>query len=101
MGNQGGEGGHIMHHVSGHSGLPEDVELKQMEQKAQACREKREAQLSTIYGVLDAMPRRERRAMIAPVAGWKVEKRPVPPGTYMQCDELIKVRSCPEYEKDE
>lgn len=40
-------------------------------------------------------------AMLAPVAGWKVEKRPVPPGTHMQCDELIKVRSCPEYEKDE
>lgn len=51
--------------VSAHSGLPEDTELRMMEERAMVSKAKREAQLSTIYGVLDKMPDVERRTLLA------------------------------------
>ena len=56
-----------MSRVSGHSGLPEDVELRMLQEKAEAVRKMRERQLRSIYLVLDTMPAREKRAMIAEV----------------------------------
>ena len=56
-----------MSRVSSHSGLPEDVELRMLQEKAEAARKMRERQLRIIYSVLDAMPNEERRAMITEV----------------------------------
>lgn len=56
-----------MTRISTHSGLPEAVELAQMERRAAERREKRESQLAAIYNVLDRMPDEERRAIIAQV----------------------------------
>lgn len=56
-----------MSRVSSHSGLPEDVELRKLQEKAEATRKKRERQLRAIYLVLDTMPLPERRTMIAEV----------------------------------
>lgn len=53
--------------VSAHSGLPEDTELRMIEERAMVSKAKREAQLSTIYGVLDKMPDVERRTLLAEV----------------------------------
>lgn len=62
--------------VSAHSGLPEDTELRMMEERAMVSKAKRTAQLSTIYGVLDKMPDVERRALLAEVVRhyWKENK---------------------------
>ena len=53
--------------VSGHSGLRKSVELRQMAEKSKRTAEKREAQLSAIYAVLDHMLEVERIRMIAEV----------------------------------
>lgn len=60
-------GGHGASRVSGHSGLPEDAELRKLQEKAEAKRKMRERQLRIIYLILDTMPAREKRAMIAEV----------------------------------
>lgn len=64
-----------MSKISSHSGLPEHVELQQMEQKAQKMREKREKQMQTICGILDKMPKSEAVSLLAEVCrkygrGW-------------------------------
>lgn len=51
--------------VSGHSGLPENVELRLLEEKYKAQKEKREKQLSIVCGVLDKMPKEERRKFLS------------------------------------
>lgn len=56
-----------MDKVSAHSGLPESVELRMLEEKSQRCKEKRESQIQQIMDVLGKMPRRERMALLAEV----------------------------------
>lgn len=56
-----------MDRVSGHSGLPESVELRQMAEKAERMAKKRETQIWSICAVLDTMPGIERRAVLAEV----------------------------------
>lgn len=53
--------------VSGHSGLPENVELNQIAQKYESVKIKRDTQLSAIYQILDKMPDCERNRMIAEI----------------------------------
>lgn len=53
--------------VSGHSGLPESVELRMLCEKHEQAKEKRDAQLRKIYAVLDKMPKQERNRMIIEV----------------------------------
>ena len=53
--------------VSGHSGLPESVELRQMAEKAEQMAEKRRKQLSAIYSVLDHMTKEERGRILLEV----------------------------------
>lgn len=50
--------------VSGHSGLPEDVELKQMEEKANQNKKKRDEQMAVVCEVLDTMPPDVRRRFL-------------------------------------
>lgn len=50
--------------VSGHSGLPEDVELKQMEEKANQNKKKRDEQMAIVCEVLDTMPPDVRRRFL-------------------------------------
>lgn len=50
--------------VSGHSGLPEDVELKQMEEKANQNKKKRDEQIAVVCRVLDKMPPDVRRRFL-------------------------------------
>lgn len=50
--------------VSGHSGLPEDVELKQMEGKANQNKKKRDEQMAVVCKVLDTMPTDVRRRFL-------------------------------------
>ena len=50
--------------VSGHSGLPEDVELKQMEEKANQNKKKRDEQMAIVCKVLDTMPPDIRRRFL-------------------------------------
>lgn len=47
--------------VSGHSGLPESVELRQLEEKYNRQKEKRDQQMAVVCGVLDKMPNNEQR----------------------------------------
>ena len=47
--------------ISGHSGLPESVELLQLEEKYNRQKEKRDQQMAIVCGVLDKMPKNERR----------------------------------------
>ena len=56
-----------MDRVSGHSGLPESVELRQMAEKAERMKNKRKAQISAICSVLDTMPMIEKRAILAEI----------------------------------
>ena len=42
--------------VSGHSGLREEIELRQLEEKYNQVKTKRELQIKTIRSVLDPMP---------------------------------------------
>lgn len=56
-----------MDRVSGHSGLRESVELRQMAEKVEKMAVKRKAQVKKICDVLDAMPGRERTAMLAEI----------------------------------
>ena len=51
--------------VSGHSGLPEDVELKQMEEKANRNKKKRDEQMAVVCEVLDTMPPDIRRRFLS------------------------------------
>ena len=53
--------------ISAHSGLPERVELRKMEENAEKRMKKRNEQLSVIYSVLDKMSDMERRKMLAEV----------------------------------
>ena len=53
--------------VSGHSGLPEHVELKRIAEKYEFVKIKRDTQLSAIYQILDKMPDCERNRMIAEI----------------------------------
>lgn len=50
--------------VSGHSGLPESVELRQLEEKYNHQKEKRDQQMAIVCGVLDKMPKSERRCFL-------------------------------------
>ena len=52
-------------HVSGHSGLPENVELKQMEEKAIQNKKKRDEQMTVVCEVLDTMPPDVRRRFLS------------------------------------
>lgn len=54
-----------MAQISSHSGLTEEVELKQMKEKSKIAKEKRETQIKKIRSILDKMPTSERRAMIS------------------------------------
>lgn len=47
--------------ISGHSGLPESVELRQLDEKYNHQKEKRDHQITIVCGVLDKMPKNERR----------------------------------------
>lgn len=47
--------------VSGHSGLPESVELRQLEEKYNRQKEKRDQQMDIVCGVLEKMPKIEQR----------------------------------------
>ena len=67
--------------VSGHSGLPESVELKQMEIRAEKMQIKREKQLNMIYGVLDKMPEVERRTMLTMVFRHYMKKEALKDGS--------------------
>ena len=62
-----GLGRTAMPKVSGHSGLPESVELRQMTEKAEQMAEKRREQLSAIYSVLDHMTQAERCRLLLEV----------------------------------
>lgn len=53
--------------VSGHSGLPEHVELRQLEEKSRIVREKTEERISRIMGVLNEVPPHIGRALLAEV----------------------------------
>lgn len=50
--------------VSSHSGLPEDVELKMLEEKAKRNKQKRDEQMNIVCGVLDTMPPDVRRRFL-------------------------------------
>ena len=56
-----------MNRVSGHSGLPESVELRLIAERHAAAKEKRERQIGAICAVLDKMPDTERRSVLAEV----------------------------------
>ena len=56
-----------MGRVGGHSGLREEIELRQIEEKAAKTREKRAEQKKVICGVLDKMPETERMALLADI----------------------------------
>lgn len=56
-----------MNKVSTHSGFPESVELRLMEEKHEKAMKKRQDQIETICSVLDKMPDRERRFILAEV----------------------------------
>ena len=51
--------------ISGHSGLPEGVELRQLEEKYNRQKEKRDQQMAIVYGVLDKMPKIEQRRFLS------------------------------------
>ena len=50
--------------VSGHSGLPESVEIRQLEEKYNRQKEKRDQQMAIVCGVLDKMPKNERKTFL-------------------------------------
>ena len=51
--------------ISGHSGLPESVELRQLEEKYNRQKEKRDQQMAIVCGVLDKMPKIEQRRFLS------------------------------------
>lgn len=51
--------------ISGHSGLPESVELRQLEEKYNLQKEKRDQQMAIVCGVLDKMPKIEQRRFLS------------------------------------
>ena len=51
--------------VSGHSGLPESVELRKLEEKYNRQKEKRDQQMAIVCGVLDKMPKIEQRRFLS------------------------------------
>ena len=51
--------------ISGHSGLPESVELRQLEEKYNRQKEKRDQQMTIVCGVLDKMPKIEQRRFLS------------------------------------
>ena len=62
--------------VSGHSGLPEEVELRMMQEKEEALRRKKEEMFSELLAVMKkygVMPSRRRETIIA-FAKWMEEK---------------------------
>ena len=58
--------------VSGHSGLPEDVELRAMAEKAERAEMKRQAKFSAMIDLMNIMgiAPKERRAFIISFAKW-------------------------------
>ena len=62
--------------VSGHSGLPEEVELRMMQEAAEECRKKKEKMFSDLLAVMKrygVMPSRRRETIIA-FAKWMEDK---------------------------
>lgn len=57
----------IVGKVSGHSGLREEYELKQLEEKFQKQKQKRDEQMEIVCGVLDKMPPAYRRHFLSEV----------------------------------
>ena len=51
--------------ISGHSGLPESVELRQLEEKYNRQKEKRDQQMAIVCGVLGKMPKIEQRRFLS------------------------------------
>ena len=51
--------------VSGHSGLPESVELRQLEEKYNRQKEKRDQHMAIVCGVLDKMSKIEQRRFLS------------------------------------
>ena len=62
--------------ISGHSGLPEHVELRMMQEKAEENQRKKEKMFSELLGVMQKygiMPGRRRETIVA-FAKWLEEK---------------------------
>lgn len=53
--------------VSGHSGLREEIELKQMTEKYEKIKVKRRFQIDSIKAILSPMPECEKRAVLSQV----------------------------------
>ena len=51
--------------ISGHSGLPQSVELRQLEEKYNRQKEKRDQQMAIVCGVLDKMQKIEQRRFLS------------------------------------
>lgn len=51
--------------ISGHSGLRESVELRQLEGRYNRQKEKRDQQMAIVCGVLDKMPKIEQRRFLS------------------------------------
>lgn len=50
--------------VSSHSGLPEEIEIRMLEEKAKRNKQKRDEQMNTVCSVLDTMPPDVRRRFL-------------------------------------
>lgn len=50
--------------VSSHSGLPEEVEIRMLKEKAKHNKQKRDEQMNIVCGVLDTMPPDVRRRFL-------------------------------------
>lgn len=56
-----------MHKVSAHSGLPDAVELRMLDEKYTARKAKRREQMDAILSILRSMPKSEANALLAQV----------------------------------